>query len=138
MPERIQRSRAKGWQMPDGAIYVGHPTVWGNPFDFRRSEFCWLALSFGCKGDRAGRLAACILAYRDWLTAPEGHVIASYERGISFGVGDDMIEIGPRLAVGQAPTLDAIRKALRGHDLACWCPLNAPCHADVLLEIANA
>ena len=29
------------------------------------------------------------------------------------------------------------RTALRGKDLACWCPLNAPCHADVLLEIAN-
>jgi hypothetical protein len=27
---------------------------------------------------------------------------------------------------------------LRGHDLACWCPLGAPCHADVLLELANA
>ena len=26
----------------------------------------------------------------------------------------------------------------RGHDLACWCPLDEPCHADVLLEIANA
>lgn len=26
---------------------------------------------------------------------------------------------------------------LRGHDLACWCPLDQPCHADVLLEVAN-
>jgi hypothetical protein len=23
---------------------------------------------------------------------------------------------------------------LRGKDLACWCPLDKPCHADVLLE----
>lgn len=30
-----------------------------------------------------------------------------------------------------------IRK-LRGKDLACWCPLDQPCHADVLLEWANA
>lgn len=29
-------------------------------------------------------------------------------------------------------------KELRGKDLACWCPLNQPCHADVLLELANA
>ena len=27
--------------------------------------------------------------------------------------------------------------ALRGKDLACWCPLGRPCHADVLLELAN-
>jgi hypothetical protein len=26
---------------------------------------------------------------------------------------------------------------LRGKDLMCWCPLDQPCHADVLLEIAN-
>ena len=37
-----------------------------------------------------------------------------------------------------------IQWALRGKDLACWCPLvdkdgnPVPCHADVLLEIANA
>lgn len=31
-----------------------------------------------------------------------------------------------------------IREQLRGKDLACWCPLDQPCHADVLLEIANA
>ena len=28
--------------------------------------------------------------------------------------------------------------ALRGKNLACWCPLGQPCHADVLLELANA
>lgn len=31
----------------------------------------------------------------------------------------------------------AHREQLRGKNLACWCPLDAPCHADVLLEIAN-
>ncbi|MGV6803246.1 MAG: DUF4326 domain-containing protein [Ruegeria sp.] len=24
-----------------------------------------------------------------------------------------------------------------GKDLACWCPLDGPCHADVLLDLAN-
>lgn len=28
--------------------------------------------------------------------------------------------------------------ALRGQDLGCWCDLDKPCHADVLLELANA
>ena len=28
-------------------------------------------------------------------------------------------------------------KTLRGKNLACWCALNKPCHADFLLEIAN-
>lgn len=30
-----------------------------------------------------------------------------------------------------------VKRALRGRDLACWCPLDEPCHADVLLDIAN-
>ena len=30
------------------------------------------------------------------------------------------------------------RQKLRGKDLACRCELDAPCHADVLLEIANS
>ena len=34
------------------------------------------------------------------------------------------------------PTPDELAE-LRGKNLACWCPLNEPCHADVLLEIAN-
>jgi hypothetical protein len=28
------------------------------------------------------------------------------------------------------------RWRLKGKDLACWCPLDKPCHADVLLEVA--
>jgi hypothetical protein len=32
---------------------------------------------------------------------------------------------------------DSIKRELGGKNLACWCPLNQPCHADVLLELAN-
>jgi hypothetical protein len=32
----------------------------------------------------------------------------------------------------------ALRRDLAGKDLACWCPLGQPCHADVLLELANS
>ena len=31
----------------------------------------------------------------------------------------------------------AYRQELRGKNLACFCDLDQPCHADVLLEIAN-
>lgn len=36
------------------------------------------------------------------------------------------------------PSDAQIREQLGGKDLMCWCPLGGPCHADVLLEIANA
>jgi Domain of unknown function (DUF4326) len=32
---------------------------------------------------------------------------------------------------------DKILRSLGGKNLACWCKRGAPCHADVLLEIAN-
>jgi hypothetical protein len=31
-PRRIQRQRTRGWRMPEGAVYVGRPTKWGNPW----------------------------------------------------------------------------------------------------------
>jgi len=35
-------------------------------------------------------------------------------------------------------TVEDVKRELRGHDLACYCPLDEPCHADVLLRIANS
>jgi hypothetical protein len=33
-------------------------------------------------------------------------------------------------------TVADVRRELRGRDLACYCPLDQPCHADVLLDVA--
>ena len=38
----------------------------------------------------------------------------------------------------RADLLAAARVFLRGHDLVCWCRPDQACHADVLLELANA
>jgi hypothetical protein len=38
---------------------------------------------------------------------------------------------------GVVRTEPGILDFLRGKNLACWCPLDQPCHADVLLELAN-
>ena len=32
MNKRIQRKRIKGWHMPEGCVYVGRNSKWGNPF----------------------------------------------------------------------------------------------------------
>ena len=37
----------------------------------------------------------------------------------------------------QRDDIDLDPAELRGKNLACWCKLDAPCHADVLLELAN-
>jgi hypothetical protein len=45
---------------------------------------------------------------------------------------------GTRVWAGPPPSEEEIRASLRGKNLACTCPLDGgPCHADVLLEIAN-
>src|SRR4051812_24049739 len=44
---------------------------------------------------------------------------------------DDLL--AGRLAYGT----DDVKRQLRGRDLACYCPLDGPCHTDVLLETAN-
>ena len=113
IPKRIQRKREKGWKMPEGAIYVGRPTKWGNPFTGRdaveryRRAIMNTRLFPGWKwGDDA---------MREWTGAG----------------GDWLVLVG--LASGSWGELEE----LRGHDLACWCPLDKPCHADVLLIIAN-
>jgi hypothetical protein len=42
------------------------------------------------------------------------------------------------LLAGRLPvTVQDVREQLRGRDLACYCPLDEPCHADVLIELAN-
>jgi hypothetical protein len=51
------------------------------------------------------------------------------------------------LRVGRDPDIAALDRCrrfvsenlheLRGHNLACWCRPGTPCHADVLIELAN-
>ncbi|GLW34609.1 DUF4326 domain-containing protein [Actinoplanes regularis] len=33
--------------------------------------------------------------------------------------------------------IERVRQDLRGADLACWCPLDGPCHGDVLIRVAD-
>ncbi|WP_375483149.1 DUF4326 domain-containing protein [uncultured Jatrophihabitans sp.] len=62
--------------------------------------------------------------------------------GNPFRIGSDGMTRAEAVAAYRtwaATALDAeeVRRELGGHDLACWCPLAEPCHADVLLELAN-
>lgn len=88
---------------------------------------------------------------RGWRI-PEGAVSVArpHRYGNPFVVGtpENGGNIGPKTAVAmfRAALLDGrlqfsvaeVRRELRGRSLACWCRLDEPCHADVLLEVANA
>ena len=121
--------------MPPNTVSVTRPGKFGNPFDFRPSDCCWLALSYGCRGDRLGRQEASVKAFREWIEPPaRGKQTVRYERGMRLGEA----QIGPRFIVGPPPSIKTIRAELAGKNLACFCALSEPCHADVLLELANA
>jgi len=53
----------------------------------------------------------------------------------TVGTRDELIE-KYKVWLRSQPHLIAQLESLRGYDLVCWCaPM--PCHADVLLELAN-
>lgn len=57
-----------------------------------------------------------------------------------LGLGRDVAvrRYGEDLLAGRlAVTVEDVRRELGGRDLACYCPLDEPCHADVLLAVAN-
>ena len=33
---RAQRSRRRNWTAPEGSVYVGRPTLWGNPYSAKK------------------------------------------------------------------------------------------------------
>lgn len=50
---------------------------------------------------------------------------------------EDAVECFREWAENQPKFIERVRSELRGKDLACWCALDAKCHADVLLALAN-
>lgn len=127
-PQRIQLRRTKGWRKPENTVLVSRPSVLGNPFHIMKEPTkptTWSVhyvphplVDCGRGGfvndDIATRAEAIRLAvdvYREWATSGPNH----YMRVQYF--------------------VDEWR--LSGKNLACWCPLDQPCHADVLLDLAN-
>ena len=135
-PVRIQRKRTKGWRLPPNTVCVTRPGKWGNPFNFSSSDNCWNALALGCRGDRLGRQEASVKAFRQWISDPRGR-IAEMDFGVVIEAKGKTVPIGPRAKAGLAPSIEEIKAELRGKNLACYCKPGDPCHADVLLDIAN-
>lgn len=144
-PVRIQRRRTKGWRMPAGAVYVGRPTKWGNPWRLEGWQGAFVSLlQLGERGDKAGMRAAAVKLYRLWITQELVTIDADPER-VGAWASEIAKGINMERAAGEDVTATTIPDVseLRGKDLVCWCPLvdtdgnPVPCHADVLLELAN-
>lgn len=78
------------------------------------------------------------LSRRKGYRKPECAIVVS--RPSRWGNRHRLDEAGFRAYLAEHPELVAeARLVLRGHDLGCWCALDAPwCHADTWIELANA
>lgn len=115
-PHRVQICRVKGWRMPENTVCVARPTKWGNPFRVSR----WR--------DNATCIALFENSVRGFWNPDTSRHLKKAWQGY-----DEHFAWLKRLG---ADPLEAISE-LRGKNLACWCALDAPCHADVLLRLAN-
>lgn len=128
MPERIQMSRHRPWRSDNPeAMIVARPSKWGNPWKIARVEchdggLCW------------GTETKTI--FGDWVTSHE-HSTSAQDAATAAVTSYRHAILWPVSGEPGVPDLDDIRRELGGRDLACWCPLDQPCHADVLLELAN-
>lgn len=147
-PKRIQRKRTKGWRMPEGAIYVGRGSKWGNPFGPLKTSRALARVPAVDHPDHEweyeGRISAAGMTHPYFH--PDGRVIPCR---IRYMTAAEVVDCYRELLVGEGrwpidfkhdggyyPHIKAVHE-LAGHDLACWCPLDEPCHADVLLGFAN-
>jgi hypothetical protein len=119
-PQRIQRQRVKGWRMPENTLYVGRGSKWGNPINLsdlaaQYPSFTIEQLAGAAVGHFEDLVRLGTITFSNWRSADgkRGPITWHY------------------------PPVEVIRGALAGRDLACWCAPDQPCHADVLLDLAN-
>lgn len=127
MPQRIQLHRTPGWRMPAGTVKVDRTTRFGNPFtaaDHHTGRQAYMLTRHGMHW----------LPGVDWTRADVVRMHAEWLEGqIPRDADGRALPVPPKL-LPLPPDLEA----LRGRDLACWCRLGLPCHADTLLRLANA
>lgn len=111
MPKRIQRKRTAGWKMPRETVYVGRPSPLGNPF------------KANVHYDHQHAVDLFQLCVRRFPV--QGHDINRWR------------DAGGSVAALVGIASGALLKDLRGKNLACWCALDQPCHAEILLRMAN-
>jgi len=117
MPVRIQRRRVKGWTKPVGAVNCTRPSKYGNPFSVEK---------YGL--DRSLKLFQQMI---DEFTSIKQFSIDAQEDALNsplFKAFRKSNELSLR---------DMIKSDLRGKDLMCFCEFDKPCHANILLCIAN-
>jgi len=116
--------------MPPDSIKVARPTKWGNPFRvFGQNEYVysdashrrtiltpWIIFAPDADISERATVERTVELYRLWVL---GYFVGNHNvKPCTFTVAD-------------------IRRELKGKSLACFCKIGEPCHAEILLELAN-
>jgi hypothetical protein len=109
MPQRLQRKRVKNFRLAD---------VCTNPNGYRCVT---RGTEYGNPFKVGERVEDESVPNGYWFI-DEVHCLELFEMHVNAQLLDDPHWLDP----------------LRGKDLACFCPLTSPCHADVLLRLANS
>jgi protein gp37 len=112
-PRRVQLKRTKGWRMPPNTVKVDRTSRWGNPFEIGKTS----------PGE--GKLGSC--TPKELLGVPvrdRAHAVQLFREWIH-----SPSEV--------AETWRTAAHTLCGKNLACWCSLDGPCHAEILLRLVN-
>lgn len=117
-PVRIQRKRTKGWKMPPNTVYVGRPSKWGNPFKVQSI------------GNRRG-------VYIITQNIKHGEAIDFKYKLYNISKFSAQIQAVKLFEKWIKQQIYWPIKELKGKNLACWCKEGDPCHADILLKLAN-
>lgn len=140
--------------MPAGVVYVGRPGMWGNPFVYRSRSRGLVRYGpghrerFGRAWDFEGRISGPGISHHMWFA--EDDVVETYVR---WATREEIVSLYRATLTDPTPgmraafpsghgrfakvTVDDVRRELGGKDLACWCRPDQPCHADILLKLAN-
>jgi hypothetical protein len=102
--------------MPPNTVYVGRPTLFGNNWRVIKQNGVWIV-----KYKWGGEI---VQAYSSKLQAMN-FALRRYREDLIFDP-----------FYSKYPFTFHIRHLI-GKDLACWCGLDEPCHADVLLELLS-
>jgi hypothetical protein len=117
MAIRVQRKRVKGWKAPENTVNVTRPGKWGNPFK----------VGSYYKINPTGFMSPCAESSIGEAKRRGDHI---YISNIQEAV--DLFERYNKQLMFPPPF-----KELKGKNLMCFCPLDKPCHADILLKLAN-
>lgn len=114
-PRRLHRPVGqKGWKLPPNAVFVGKR----DPSSVPPKDHAPPGYRF-----TFGRMYANPWDWRDFEGDPDPRLSAKQKY-------HDYLVQYPELVL-------EVRRELSARDLVCWCRLDQPCHADVLLTVAN-